>query len=279
MSAFDALVCLDGGAITNLDAAIGVIMEPFKDAFDGEGCYGWRSWEILAPRWGRLFVHPRIGQSGSFDSQNSILLGRHVSADAAGSGRELCVGGSRSNLDLAASRREAAASARYSWELWHSYSINYPEALSMRDLLSGDGDGSAPRGETQAEVDFNRQPLISALSDLPDPVHWQAPAYQYRHLYRHFRTGFKNQHDLVRHFAFTQEDFIAHEESRALAGDVLITVDGRWIQAPEVEDYFSCARGDECLDLVGHQGYCELVDRYIEDLPAEAIVVQLVCKY
>jgi hypothetical protein len=96
--------------------------------------------------------------------------------------------------------------------------------------------------------------------------------------HRQLRNGFPRQHDLISHFSVGPDAFLEAERNRVRAGEVLLTADGSWVEEPRAAGDEGCGVGRPCFDMTERQQYCASVDRYLDEVPENTVIVLLACR-
>ena len=180
---------------------------------------------------------------------------------------------------IALGREIMAENAADMWSAWQQMAGQYPPAFTVRSFLDKHRENPEHYSRSEALADYDSQPLVRAVRerrDWPWPVHNYDVRPPYQKM-RYFMFHFPVAHDLVAHFSVDRDDFVAGERARAFPCDALITMDGEWIQEPNlsVEEQIGCAKGEECGYLGRERQYRELVHQYLDRLPEDAIIVQV----
>ena len=120
-----------------------------------------------------------------------------------------CDGGPRGLLDLDLDRSPVAGAAGADWDGWTAFSAGFEPALSEAAITEQSSDGWAGRAA------FFEQPVIRAVAALAnDP---QAPQWATK------------AQDPVAHYSGSREPYVRRFASRAVTTNVLLTLDGRWL--------------------------------------------------
>ncbi|WP_051712033.1 hypothetical protein [Streptomyces sp. NRRL S-350] len=161
-----------------------------------------------------------------------------------------CDGGPRGLLALDADRAPVAAQAGADWDGWAEFSARFEPALSQRAMAEAEPAG--PDSGRRAFAAFHDQPVIRALTAwrASDP---QAPKW----------TGVP---DPVAHFTCERDRFIRQRASRVVPTNVLLTLDGEWLDGTHT--------AIEPGALVGH-AYFDYADRYLDTLAEDALLIRL----
>lgn len=176
-------------------------------------------------------------------------------------------------FDLAALRDDAVTRAHEAWRFWQEVLVIYPAPRPMDELR--DYCETEPTGFIRArlESEYRDQPAISEIWAHAGLTSNPTVLDAYPRESRLLRGWFLRAHDLVRHFE-DEAELAADERARAFETDVLVTVDGRWVETPlsphAVDD---CLMGGPCFDLALLQPYYALRDAYLDAIAADTTLV------
>ncbi|MFJ4190529.1 hypothetical protein [Kitasatospora sp. NPDC089509] len=157
-----------------------------------------------------------------------------------------CDGGPRGLLDLDSDRAPVAAAAAADWDNWTAFSSDFEPALSQYAMIAQASDGRA------GWAAFFDQPVIRAVAAL--------------------RASSEQDHrwarapDPVGCYAGTREQFVRRRASRVVPTNVLLTLDGEWLDG-------TCTSPDPDA-LVGDR-YFDFADRYLDQLAENALMVRI----
>lgn len=160
----------------------------------------------------------------------------------------LCDGGMRALLDFEAQRAPARERAVESWGKWTAFMSDFPPARTKTSFYRAAESAGRPLDEARAA--FAAQPLIAAAISVPG-----------------IRRLWPDLGDPLVYFGDSVEDFARREASQVIPTNVLLTLDGRWIDGlslvpppagvPQGEDFYLYA------------------DQYLEDLDPQAYVIRV----
>ncbi|MET8630999.1 hypothetical protein ABZW30_46215 [Kitasatospora sp. NPDC004669] len=160
---------------------------------------------------------------------------------------ERCDGGPRGLLDPDRDRAPAADTAGADWDGWAAFSADFEPALSASVMMAQASDRSA--GWAAA---FFEQPVIRAVAALRASSE-QAPRWA-------------RMQDPVAYYAGNREQHVRRKVSRILPTNVLLTLDGEWLDG-------TCTSSDPNA-LVGHR-YFDFADRYLDALAEDDLMVRI----
>jgi hypothetical protein len=245
MSKFIATVCLPPTRPRKLAQAITAVMAPYDhnltDDWNPVGQWDW--WAIDADTESPYLVLP------AHDGDRRLIRASTVpnrDSGLAPLGPLECYGGPRGLLDFDAVRRRAAYRHDALRAAWEELTALHPPARPLTDFVARHE--SDPDGYSMA--DAKRDHLAQ---DLVQDVAQRAVAGDDPHFGMSFLLN-----DPVAYFA--QEHDQAREAAVrcAVPGFALLTLDGRWTDADA-------------------EGYWDQANSYLDDLPAEAVVVEVRC--
>ncbi len=241
-------VCLPPTDASEVTAALAAAMAPFwydaQPQADGTWQGEWDWWHVFGGD-GDSGLAVRPGYDSDPRLVRNPLWSDGSVRKPQSAGR--CDGGPRGLLDLDADRAPAAAQAGAQWDGWAEFSARFEPALS-RYAISESGPAEWPA----AHAAFVGQPVIRALIAWreSDP---QAPEWT-------------RAQDPVAHFAGGREQFVRRVASRLVPTNVLLTLDGEWLDGT--------LNALEPGALVGHT-YFDYADRYLDALAEDALLVRL----
>ncbi|GHF60299.1 hypothetical protein GCM10018790_42830 [Kitasatospora xanthocidica] len=157
-----------------------------------------------------------------------------------------CDGGPRGLLDLDRDRASVAEEAGADWDAWTAFSADYEPALSESEMFA------QTSGSPQWREAFFAQPVIRAVAALR-PTWEEAPRWA-------------RAHDPVACYAGGREQYVRRMASRVVPTNVLLTLDGEWIDGNWLSH--------DPDALVGHR-YRDFADRYLDDLAEDALMVRI----
>ncbi|MFJ9777860.1 hypothetical protein ACIRVF_42585 [Kitasatospora sp. NPDC101157] len=163
---------------------------------------------------------------------------------------ERCDGGPRGLLDLDRDRAPAADAAGADWDGWAAFSADFEPALSQRAMTESVPPG--PDAGNRAYAAFYEQPLIRAAAA------WRAGDLQ--------APWWTRVSDPVAHFTGGREQYVRRVASRVVPTNVLLTLDGEWLDGT--------LNALEPGALVGHR-YFDFADRYLDALAEDALMVRI----
>lgn len=181
---------------------------------------------------------------------------------------------SYAKFDLEALRNDAETRAREAWRFWQEVLAIYPAPLTMEEVRGHSE--TEPTGFLRArlEAEYRQQPAINEVWALAGLASGPAVLDSYPHESRLLRRWFVQAHDLVRHFEEDEAELVAAERARASATDVLVTVDGRWVERPSSPGAADdCLMGRSCFDLAVLHPFYALRDAYLNAIAADTTLV------
>ncbi|MEV7930865.1 hypothetical protein [Kitasatospora sp. NPDC088779] len=243
-----ATVCLDATAADDVTTALTAALAPFEhdaqpidDRWQGE----WDWWHVYGGdgEYG-LAVRPGHENDPRLIRSPTWLDGSPRPAQPA----NRCDGGPRGLLDLDTERTAAGVAAAREWDAWSAFAARFPPAHSLRTIA-----GRGPAATNSPYQAFMAQPVMQALaawrqSD-PDAPTWT------------------KQQDPLWHFAGSREQHAHRTATRVQTTNVLLTVDGRWI---DCFDYTPTPQ-----QPVAANAYFDFADRYLRELPEDAVIVRV----
>ncbi|MEU6256357.1 hypothetical protein [Streptomyces sp. NPDC047043] len=244
MTKFITTVCLPPTKPRKLPEAVAAAMAPYDhnltDDWNPVGEWDW--WALGAGPGSAYLVLP------AHDGDRRLVTPATVprrKADLAPLGPLECYGGPRGLLDFDAMRRRTAHRYDALWAAWDELTALHPPARPLTDFVArheSDPDGY-PLADAKRE--HLLQPLVQDVAQRAvagDP---------------HFDMSFLRT-DPIAYFA-QEHDGARQEAVRcAVPGFALLALDGTWTDAQT-------------------DGYWDRTNSYLDDLPAEAVVVDLLC--
>ncbi|MBT2384312.1 hypothetical protein [Streptomyces sp. ISL-11] len=161
-----------------------------------------------------------------------------------------CDGGARGLLDFDTDRSARAAEATAKWDGWSRFASPYPPARPLDDFHRRFQDDPLGYPFEKARQDYLSQPLAQAVLHAPEGAGFLP------------RVG-----DAIACFGTDRDGFVQQEVCRAIPTNVLLTLDGTWI--------------DGTLDPVHHPGlprgdaYFRYADAYLRSLDNDAFVIRV----
>ncbi|MCZ4509186.1 hypothetical protein O3Q52_13425 [Streptomyces sp. ActVer] len=150
-----------------------------------------------------------------------------------------CSGGPVRLLDIHGQRSQAAADADALWCEWEGFSSGFPPARSLDDLIAEEPEATYLHAGP-AWHRYAAQPVMRAVLDDPD---LQA------------RFGQRAVGD----FGVGRDRYVRRKADESLVHDDLLTLDGEWISS----------------DSMPHDEYVEFFNTHIDELPLDAVLVNL----
>lgn len=184
-----------------------------------------------------------------------------------------CDGGPRGLLDLAGMRAISVAEAEATWAVWERFAARHPPAEPLPVIAAryGAQPGVPSPALDRARRDHLAQPLVQALAQ-----------YAARGGDPHWPNSFL-LHDPVADFGCGRREYVERLAAWAIPTYALLTLDGRWTDAsgdwpfgvPVPED--GDRSGAVSADSADTDAYWRLADAYLRGLPADALMVQVLC--
>lgn len=244
MTKFFVTVCLPPTKPRKLPGAIAAVMAPYDlnltDAWNPVGHWDW--WRIHTDAQSPYLVLPAHDGDRRLVTASTVPR-RKAALDALGPLE--CYGGPRGLLDLDAMRRRAARGHDALLAAWRELAALHPPARPLADFTArhtSDPDGYSL---SDAKREHLLQPLVQDVAQRAvagDP---------------HFDMSFL-LNDPVAYFAQEQEESRQASVLCAVPGFALLALDGTWTDADT-------------------DGYWERANSYLDDLPGETVVVDLLC--
>ncbi|TQJ87997.1 hypothetical protein [Streptomyces sp. SLBN-31] len=242
MTKFIATVCLPPTKPRRLVKAAAAAMAPYdlSDARNPAGEWDW--WAVHSEPGRGFLVLP------AHDGDRRLLTPATVprrKADLAPLGPLECHGGPRALLDFDAMRQRSAHRYDALRAAWEELAAPHPPARPLTEFVARHEADPEGYSKEDAKRDHLLQPLVQEVAQRAvagDP---------------HFDMSFLLK-DPVAYFA--QEHDAARRDAveAAVPGFALLTLDGTWTDATS-------------------DGYWERANGYLDDLPGEAVVVDLLC--
>ncbi|MFF4499723.1 hypothetical protein [Streptomyces sp. NPDC001401] len=245
MTKFIATVCLPPTRLRKLGQAIVAAMAPFDhnltDDWNPVGQWDW--WAIDANTQSPYLVLPAHQGSRKLIRASTVP---NRDSGLAPLGPLECYGGPRGLLDLDAMRQQAAHRHDALCAAWEELTALHPPARPLTEFVARHE--SDPDGYSMADAkeDHLLQPLVQDVAQRA--VTGDDP---------HFGMSFL-LNDPVAYFAQQRDDAREAAIRCAVPGFALLSLDGTWTDA-------------------GTDGYWERANSYLDGLPAEAVVVDVLC--
>nr|WP_144298882.1 hypothetical protein [Streptomyces sp. TLI_235] len=241
-------VCLPPTDPDDVPQALSVAMAPFwydaQPAPDGTWQGEWDWWHIF----GGDGPHGLPVRTGHEDDPRLVRHPFRLDDTARPpQPADRCDGGPRGLLDLDLDRVPVAEALGADWDGWTAFSADHDPALSEPAMIEQASDGRAGRAA------FYEQPVIRAVTALRARDGKQAPTWA-------------RVVDPVARYAGSREQYVRRWVSRVVPTNVLLTLDGRWLDGT--------ARSTDPDALVGHT-YFDFADRYLDTLAEDALIVRI----
>ncbi|MFD9566077.1 hypothetical protein [Streptomyces sp. NPDC059994] len=143
-----------------------------------------------------------------------------------------------------------AADAARRWARWRDFSASFADAQPCESLSEGADSGACKYLEALAMAERRNQEILRAAQNDPRV--------------RDLTVGIL---DPVEHYSLPQRDFVKRAVSRLIPTNVLLTLDGRWIDGSLNEESSEIQpRGDD---------YFFYADEYLENLNDDVVIVRI----
>jgi hypothetical protein len=261
VSQFHVSVCLPPSSPGTVRAALTAALAPFdmNRPVEGNPAGRWDWWHVGASD-DRLAVKPQ------HDGDPRLI---HEPSWPGGASRERlplrCDGGPRASLDFEATRANAIAGARNSWQAeqqdWQQLVADHPPALPLTAFLSLHH--ADPEGYTreQAIADHHSQPLIQALNH-------RAPDR-----YPNLAIWILNpSSDPISYYTRDPQADLDLAAAWAIPTFALLTTDGQWIDADQPGPFGPALPGED-----RSTAYARQATAYLDGLDGDCVIVRLLC--
>lgn len=275
---FTVTVCLPASAQGDPRAAVAAALRPYDWNTDpltgrpGDNPRGtWDWWHISS--YDNLVVLPE------FDGDPRLV---HEPTWPSGEPRPReplrCDGGPRGLLDLEGMRAVSVAEAEATWAVWERFAAQHPPAEPLAAIAARVGarpDEVSPE-LARARSEHLAQPLVQALAQ--HAAHGNDP---------HWPNSFL-LHDPVAEFACGRQEYVDRVAAWAVPTYALLRLDGQWAdagtgwppQAPRPGGPNGSGGPNGMVfgsDGTAGEAYWLLADAYLRALPADALMVQVLC--
>ncbi|WP_445269895.1 hypothetical protein [Streptomyces sp. DSM 41634] len=244
MSKFFATVCLPPTAPRKVPRATAAAMAPYDTSSTREGnpVGRWDSWAIHSSAGSAYLVLPPHDGDRRLVTASTVPR-RKARLDVLGPLE--CHGGPRGLLDFDGMRTRAARSHDALLAAWTELTVVHPPAQPLADFLARHEADPERYSAADARKDHLAQPLVQEVAQRAvagDP---------------HFGMSFL-VNDPVAYFAQDHAEARLRSVQCAVPGFALVTLDGSWMDAST-------------------DGHWERANRYLDDLDAEAVVLDVLC--
>ncbi|MGY1499733.1 hypothetical protein ACW4TU_24685 [Streptomyces sp. QTS52] len=244
MTKFHATVCLPPTAPRKVPRAVAAALAPYNMGLaEGQNPVGhWDWWAIHSTAGNAYLVLP------PHDGDRRLVTASTVprrKANLGALGPLECYGGPRGLLDFEGMRNRAARAYDDRLAAWTELTAIHPPAAPRTDFLARHEADPEKYSQADARRDHLAQPLVQEVAQRAvagDP---------------HFSTSLL-LNDPVEYFAQDHEEARLLAVQRAVPGFALIALDGSWT----------------FVDTADH---LEQANRYLDDLDAEAVVIDVLC--
>lgn len=245
MTKFFATVCLSPTTPRKVPQAIADAMAPYDfnlvpEDWNPGGRWDW--WTIYSTANNAYLVLPTHDGDSRLLTASTVPRGK-VELDALGPLE--CYGGPRGLLDFDAMRARAASKHDTLLAAWNELTAVHPPARPLTDFAARHKAEPGSYSLADAKRDHLAQPLVQDVAQRSvagDP---------------HFDMSFL-LNDPVAYFAQEHQEARSWSVRCAVPGSALVTLDGSWMNADA-------------------DGYWDRANRYLNDLDAEAFVLDLLC--